>query len=136
MKVPRKRLLECGGWFLAVGLSMTVFGRDPFFPLGYEVKNTLKSVGESQPTNSIVQIEKDPNEKKAITSDDWDAARKVLQVNGFASSGNKQVVLISGKSYRAGDKLKVINQGIVFSWRVELPAERKLTLVPLEAVRE
>ena len=136
MNVRRRRFVACGGWCLAVGLTMTVFGRDPFLPLGYEVKNAAKSAGEAQPTNSTVRIEKDSKENKGITSDDWEVARKLLQVNGFASSGNKHVVLISGKSYRAGDTLRLTNQGIVFAWRVELPEERKLNLVPLEAVRE
>ncbi|MEI6647111.1 MAG: hypothetical protein WCP12_13830 [bacterium] len=133
MNFQRRRRLACGGWCLAFGLTMSVFGRDPFFPLGYEVKNVTRLVGESQLTNSVVRVEK---AHKGVTSDDWHAARQLLQVNGFASSGNKQIVLISGKSYRVGEKLRVTNQGIIFVWRVELPEERKLNLVPLEAVRE
>lgn len=130
MKVWSKGLFVCAGGCLALSLTLTVFGRDPFFPLGYEIKNVSKTDEDVQPIVSVVSVE-----KKEITSDDWSAARKVLQVNGFASSGIKQVVLISGKSYRGGDKLTITNQGIVFTWRVELPEERKLKLVPLEAVR-
>jgi|GEM_PF-5560173 len=130
MNAGRRGLFACGGWCLAVGLTMTAFARDPFFPLGYEIKNVSKSDGEVQPIVRVVSIE-----KKEITSEEWGSARKVLQVNGFASSGSNQVVLISGRSYRAGDKITITNQGVVFTWRVELPEERKLKLVPLEAVR-
>lgn len=130
MNMWRKEFLAWGGGCIAVGLTITVFGRDPFFPLGYEIKNVSKSDGEVQPKMTVVH-----EERKKITSDDWAAARKVLQVNGFASSGDKQVVLVNGKSYRAGDKIMITNQGVIFTWRVELPAELKLNLVPLEAER-
>lgn len=111
---------------------MTVFGRDPFFPLGYEIKKELPSTPVvSKAPQIIVPI----TERREVTSAEWDAARKSIQATGFASAGSRQVVLINGKSYRAGEKITITYQGVVFSWRIELPEERKLNLVPLEAVR-
>ena len=31
--------------------------------------------------------------------------------------------------------MTITHQGVVFTWRIELPEDRKLNLVPLEAVR-
>ena len=132
MTVEKKVFLGLGLWCLTVGLTITVFGRDPFFPLGYEIKKEL-------PLNSTVS--KDPQslplttERREVTLAEWNVARKSIQVTGFASTENRQIVLINGKSYRGGEKFTLTYQGVVFSWRIELTEDRKLNLVPLEAVR-
>ncbi len=132
MTGEKKVFLGLGLWCLTVGLTMTVFGRDPFFPLGYEIKKELplNSTGDKEP-----QIPSLTTEKREVTLAEWDAARKTIQVTGFASTGNRQIVLINGKSYRGGEKMTITYQGVVFAWRIALPEERKLNLVPLEAVR-
>jgi hypothetical protein len=130
MNDGKKVFLGLGLWCLTVGLTMTVFGRDPFFPLGYEVKKEVPLT----PTVSK-EPQKLPTAKREVTSEEWDAARKSIQVTGFASAGNRQIVLLNGRSYRAGEKITLTVQGVVFSWRIELPEDRKLNLVPLEAVR-
>ena len=132
MNVGKKVFLSLGLWCLTFGLTMTVFGRDPFFPLGYEIKKEL-------PINPTVSTEPQilplTPTRKEVSSAEWDAAQKSIQVTGFASAGNRQIVLLNGKSYRGGEKITMTYQGVVFTWRIELPAERKLNLVPLEAVR-
>jgi hypothetical protein len=87
------------------------------------------------PVSKGPQIPSTITELRVVTAAEWDAARKSLQMNGFASAGNRQVVLINGKSYRGGEKVSITYQGVVFAWRVEVPEEHKLNLVPLEAVR-
>ena len=130
MNVEKKRFLGFGLCCLTVGLTMTVFGRDPFFPIGYEIKKEVSAVIKGPQVPSKI------TERREVTSAEWDAARKSLQMNGFASAGgNRQVVLINGKSFRAGEKITIAVQDVVFSWRIELPEDRKLNLVPLEAVR-
>ena len=132
MKVGKKSFLGLGLWFLTVGLTMTVFGRDPFFPLGYESK---KEVSPNLTVSKAPQILSLTTERREVSSSEWDAARKSIQVTGFASAGNRQIVLLNGKSYRAGEKMTITFQDVVFAWRIELPEDRKLNLVPLEAVR-
>ena len=132
MKVGKKSFLGLGLWFLTVGLTMTVFGRDPFFPLGYESK---KEVSPNLTVSKAPQILSLTTERREVSSSEWDAARKSIQVTGFASAGNRQIVLINGKSYRGGEKMTITYQDVVFAWRIELSEDRKLNLVPLEAVR-
>ena len=130
-----KYCVMCGAWCVALAWAFTSFARDPFFPLGYELKKDLPPV-VSPPAVIDVPVSQPPKHKpREITSEDWDAARKLLQMNGFAVAGDRQVVLINGKSYRIGDKISVTNQKVVFTWRVDIPAERKLNLVPVDAVR-
>jgi hypothetical protein len=133
-----KNLLVCGGWCVALVWSMTSFARDPFFPLGYEVKKDPPPPVVERPAITQVPVIAPPTptqKPKEITSEDWGAARKLIQMSGFAVAGDRQVVLINGKSYRIGDKISVTNRFVVFTWRIEIPAERKLNLVPVEAVR-
>ena len=132
MNVGKKVFLSLGLWCLTFGLTMTVFGRDPFFPLGYEIK-------KETPLNPTVSKEPQSTPlataKREVTAAEWATARKSIQVTGFASAGNRQIVLLNGKSYRAGEKMTITFQDVVFAWRIELPEDRKLNLVPLEAVR-
>lgn len=131
-----KNLVKCGGVCVTLVWTMTSFARDPFFPLGYEIKKDLPPVVSPPPTVVEVPVSQPLKQKpREITSEDWDAARKVLQMSGFAVAGDRQVVLINGKSYRIGDKISVTYQRVVFTWRVDIPAERKLNLVPVEAMR-
>lgn len=134
MKVEKKLISSFGCWCVALAVTVTAFGRDPFFPLGYEIKKEVTPA--PAPTITVQPVLPSVNEKKPVAAEEWDAARKALQVNGFASAGNnRQVVLIGGKSYRGGEKISITYQGVVFTWRVEIPEERKFNLVPLEAVR-
>jgi hypothetical protein len=130
-----KKIVLLGGWCVTLAWAFTSLARDPFFPLGYELKKDLPAV-VSPPTVVEVPVSKPPKQKqREITSEDWDAARTLLQMSGFAVAGDRQVVLINGKSYRIGDKISVTYQRVVFTWRVDIPAERKLNLVPVEATR-
>lgn len=130
-----KNLLVYGGWCVTLVWALSSLARDPFFPLGYELKKDLPPV-VSPPAVIDVPVSQPPKQKpREITSEDWDAARKLLQMSGFAVAGDRQVVLINGKSYRIGDKISVTYQRVVFTWRVDIPAERKLNLVPVEATR-
>lgn len=130
-----KNRVICGVWCVALAWAVTSLARDPFFPLGYEIKKDLPPVVE-RPAVVDVPVSQPPKQKpREITSEDWDAARKLLQMSGFAVAGDRQVVLINGKSYRIGDKISVTNQLFIFTWRVDIPAERKLNLVPVEAMR-
>jgi hypothetical protein len=130
-----KTIVLCGGWCVTLAWAFTSFARDPFFPLGYELKKDLPPV-VTPPVVVDVPVSQPPKQKpREITSEDWEAARKLLQMNGFAVAGDRQVVLINGKSYRIGDKVSVTYQRVVFTWRVDIPAERKLNLVPVEAMR-
>ncbi len=129
------KIVICAGWYVALAWAITSWARDPFFPLGYESKKNLPPVAE-RPAVIEVPVSQPPKQKqREITSEDWDAARKLLQMNGFAVAGDRQVVLINGKSYRIGDKISITNQLFIFTWRVDIPAERKLNLVPVEAMR-
>ena len=130
-----KNIVRCGGWCVTLAWAITSFARDPFFPLGYELKKDLPPVVERPAVMDVPVIQAPVQKPREITSDDWDAARKLLQMNGFAVAGDRQVVLINGKSYRIGDKISVTSQLVVFTWRVDIPAERKLKLGPVEAVR-
>lgn len=132
MNGAKKRFLRLAACYLVAGLTMTVFGRDPFFPIGYEIKKELPSTPAVRTESKIIAPS---TAKRAVSADEWDAARKSVQVTGFASAGNRQIVLLNGKSYRAGEKMTITHQGVVFTWSIELPEERKLNLVPLEAVR-
>ncbi len=129
-----KNMVRCGGWCVTLISALTSFARDPFFPLGYELKKDLPPVV----TLPVVEVPVSPPPKpkpREITSENWEAARKLLQMNGFVVAGGRQVVLINGKSYRIGEKISLMNQQVLFTWRVEIPAERKLNLVPIEAVQ-
>jgi hypothetical protein len=134
--VKLKNLIVCGGWCVTLACAFTAFARDPFWPLGYELKKDLPPVVSPPPAVVEVPVSQPLQPKpKEITSEDWDAARKLLQMTGFAVAGDRQVVLINGKSYRIGDKISVTYQRVVFTWSVDIPAERKLNLVPVEATR-
>lgn len=129
-------MVMCGGFCVTLACAFTSFARDPFFPIGYELKKDLPPVVTPPPAVVEVPVSQPPKQKlREITAEDWEAARKLLQMNGFAVAGDRQVVLINGKSYRIGDKISITYQRVVFTWRVDIPAERKLNLVPVEAMR-
>jgi len=106
--------------------------RDPFWPLGYESRPVAKPVTDTtKPTLPNQQV---PLQKRVVTADDWAAARKLVHMTGFASAGGRQIAFLNGKSYRQGDKLTFTNDGILFTWRVEILGERKVDLVQVQAV--
>lgn len=128
--------LKCAAGILLAGVTCTAFARDPFWPLGYELRPAVKTV---EPTTAVqvtpVVLPPPVPQKRAVTAEEWDAARKLIQMTGFASAGGRQVVLLNGKSYRSGEKTTLTHQGVLFTWRVEISGERKVDLVQLEAVR-
>lgn len=132
MNVGKKVILGFGLWCLNVGLTMTVFGRDPFFPIGYEIKKEAPLPPSVSKEPQVLPL---ATAKREVSAAEWDAARKSIQVTGFASAGNRQIVLMNGKSYRGGEKMTITFQGVVFAWRIELLEERTVNFVPLEAVR-
>jgi len=124
--------------FAGTCITVAALARDPFLPIGYrievpepiapEVKTDLPTVPHTETV-------------KEVQASEWDEARKLLQVDGFASAvseGRKEqqrIVMINRLTYRSGDRLSLTNQGVVFSWRVQLPEERRLELVPGMAIR-
>lgn len=108
------------------------FARDPFWPLGYENRPVVNTVVDK--TKPMILSQQVSAPKRVVTADDWVAARKMIQMTGFASAGGRQIVFMNGKSYRQGDKLAFKNDGILFTWRVEIVGERKADLVQVEAV--
>jgi len=117
---------------LSFYFSGSVFARDPFWPLGYEGAAPVKPA-RNQPSPTVLNQDVTPR-KRVVTEDDWTAARKGVQMTGFASAGGRQIAFMNGKSYRHGDKLTFTNDGILFTWRVEILGERKVNLVQVEAV--
>jgi hypothetical protein len=106
--------------------------RDPFWPLGYEGRPVVKPVENKVAAPNLTQVV--APRKRVVTADDWVAARKLVQMTGFASAGGRQIAFINGKSCRHGDKFTFTNDGILFTWRVEILGERKVDLVQVEAV--
>jgi hypothetical protein len=117
---------------IALYFSGSAFARDPFWPLGYEGVIEVKPVGNQSPPKAL-NPEVTPR-KRVVTEDDWTAARKRVQMTGFASAGGRQIAFMNGKSYRHGDKLTFTNDGILFTWRVDILGERNVNLVQVEAV--
>lgn len=117
---------------LLIFLAGNVLARDPFWPLGYESRPVVNTVVDK--TKPMILSQHVPAPKRVVTADDWAAARKLVQMTGFASAGGRQIVFMNGKSYRQGDKLTFKNDGILFAWRVEIVGERKADLVQVEAV--
>lgn len=125
-------------WCVTLAWAPALLARDPFLPLGFDDKPEVKPV--TQPTAVVapvvpIVVPTVTPQKRAITSEDWDAARRQVQITGSASIGDRQVVLMNGKSYRSGEKITLVHMNISFTWRVEISEDRKVNLVPLEAVR-
>ena len=106
--------------------------RDPFWPLGYESRPVVNPVADNIKPPALEQ--EVPTQKRVVTADDWAAARKLVQMTGFASAGGRQIVFMNGTAYRQGDKLIFKNDGFLFKWRVEILGDRKVDLVQVEAV--
>lgn len=117
---------------LSFCFSGSAFARDPFWPLGYEGVVAVKPAGNQPPPKVLNQDV--PPRKRVVTEDDWTAARKLVKMTGFASAGGRQIAFMNGKSYRHGDKLTFTNDGILFTWRVDILGERNVNLVQVEAV--
>jgi hypothetical protein len=122
----------CTAALLFLFLTGDAWARDPFWPLGYESRPVLKPV-DNKVSTTVVNQPLTPR-KRIVSADDWAAARKLVQMTGFASAGGRQIAFFNGKSYRNGDKLTLVNDGIQFTWRVEILGERKAELVQVEAV--
>jgi hypothetical protein len=122
----------CVLYLLVLCVSGSASARDPFWPLGYEGRPVVKSPGET--TKPKVPTPDLTPRKRVVTDEDWVAARKLIQMTGFASAGGRQIAFMNGKSYRHGEKLTFTNDGILFTWRVEITGERKADLIPVEAV--
>jgi hypothetical protein len=122
----------CAITLLTVYFSGSVLARDPFWPLGYEGVVVVKPVKDS--TAPKISNQDVPARKRVVSADDWTAARKLVQLTGFASAGGRQVAFMNNKSYRHGDKLTFVNDGILFTWRVDILGERNVNLVQVEAV--
>ena len=118
--------------FLCLYLSGSALARDPFWPLGYEGVVAVKPVKDN--TAPKVSNPDVPARKRVVSDDDWAAARKLVKMTGFASAGGRQIAFMNGKSYRHGDKLTITNDGILFTWRVDILGERNVNLVQVEAV--
>jgi hypothetical protein len=116
---------------LSFYFSGSALARDPFWPLGYEgvVVKPVKDNTAPKVSNPDV-----PARKRVVSDDDWAAARKLVKLTGFASAGGRQIAFMNGKSYRHGDKLTFTNDGILFTWRVDILGERNVDLVQVEAV--
>jgi len=106
--------------------------RDPFWPLGYEGVVVVKPVTDNTVPKVLIQDVTPP--KRVVTAEDWTAARKRVEMTGFASAGGRQIAFVNGKSYRHGDKLTFANDGILFTWRVDILGERNVEFVQVEAV--
>ena len=119
--------------FLLLCFTGSALARDPFWPLGYEPRPKVKPVLDSTRPKNVVPELQAPR-KRVVGEEDWVAARKLVQMTGSASAGGRQIVFMNGKSYRHGDKLTLTNDGILFTWRVEISGERKADLVQVEAV--
>jgi len=117
---------------LSFYFSGSALARDPFWPLGYEGVVAVKPVKDN--TAPKVLNQDVTARKRVITAEDWTAARKLVKMTGFASAGGRQIAFINGKSYRHGDKLTFTNDGILFTWRVDILGERNVDLVQVESV--
>jgi hypothetical protein len=117
---------------LSFYFSGDAFARDPFWPLGYEAVVEVTPVKDKTAPKVLDQVS--PPSKRVVTAEDWDVARKLVKMTGFASAGGRQIAFINGKSYRHGDKLTFTNDGILFTWRVDILGERNVDLVQVEAV--
>jgi len=117
---------------LLIFLAGNGLARDPFWPLGYESRIVVTPVVDKTKPPTLNQ--QAPLQKRVVNDNDWAAARKLVTMTGFASAGGRQIAFINGKSYRQGDKLTFTNDGILFTWRVEIVGERKVDLVQVEAV--
>jgi hypothetical protein len=118
--------------FVLFFLAGNGFARDPFWPLGYESRPVVTPVVDN--TKPQILNQQVPLQKRVVNADDWAAARKLVTMTGFASAGGRQIAFMNGKSYRQGDKLTFTNDGILFTWRVDIMGERKVDLVQVEAV--
>jgi len=116
---------------LSFYFSGSALARDPFWPLGYEGVAVKPVKDNTAPKVSNPDV---PVRKRVVSDDDWAAARKLVKMTGFASAGGRQIAFINGKSYRHGDKLTITNDGILFTWRVDILGERNVDLVQVEAV--
>ncbi len=101
--------------------------RDPFWPIGYSPAPPVseKPVEEAKP---VIKVDKPkpPPPPKPVTAEEWEMARKLLNITGYALADNKNkdgtrttsIVIINRNHYKTGDVIKLIHKDIEFIWKV------------------
>ena len=105
--------------------------RDPFWPVGYLPEPELPP--DSVVTNDVPVARADlpPPPPKIVA--DWPAARKLLNVTGYAERGGTKSSLINGQIYQRGDLIVIIHQSVRYRWRL-VKAARDMEDLELEEV--
>jgi len=101
MKFEKNRFLKWPGWCVAFGLALTVLGRDPFYPIGYNPSAEPLKTNESEPRFVCIVT------TNSATEAEWNVVSKPLQVTGSMITANKQVVYINRKPYPAGEQIRL-----------------------------
>ena len=80
--------------------------RDPFFPVGYQVK--------------VLEKEKVEEVKKPITlNEGWDNAMELVVINGVSSVSGEHIAMINSKTKRVGETISVEYNGLHYTWRID-----------------
>jgi len=119
--------------------------RDPFWPVGYEPPPPPELVKPEEKPKPVIKepAKPKPPPPKPVTSEDWKMARKLLKVNGYASSekqdgGETQktsVVIVNLKHYKTSDKIKLTHNNIDFVWTVGPIGNNSVELIQTSATR-
>lgn len=112
--------------------------RDPFWPVSYVPSNSLPA--------PVISFAGNPTGPTADTpppspkEPQWDAARKLLKVQGFSRVGvDKKTgrptffAVINGRVVEEGSIVDVVTPDFKYRWKVASIAEKNIKLNPLEA---
>lgn len=116
--------------------------RDPFWPIGYAPAPppTVQNEGQTHPQKTE-PVKPQRELSVPVTEDDWNQARKALNVSGVTRSvradtqETRVLGMINRRLYSIGDTLGLVHANIRFQWRIVSIEGNAINLEPLHAER-
>jgi hypothetical protein len=89
--------------------------RDPFWPVGYRPKSDLPA---PEPVVAPRKTEVAPPKPPPKPVANWDAARKLLIITGYAEKDGNRTCILNGKLRQEGDLVSVLYASMQYTWRI------------------
>lgn len=100
-------------WTAAAGQEW----RDPFWPVGYRPKSeTPPPPPVVAPSIPDVAPPPPPPPPKPVAN--WEAARKLLIITGYAEKDGKKRCILNGRLLQEGDLVSVLHASMRYTWRI------------------